>query len=92
MVQTLDFIFLCAWRDKTEAERIEKCLAAKEPCEMIVWRERLSFDPASQTVTVERASREVPFAEKIIPCRMPYSVMRKLLDHDLDDLTGVEWL
>ena len=91
MVQSLDFIF-CAWSNKTEADRIEKCLASGENCEIIVDRHRLSFDAETQTVTVRRASEDVPFAEKIWACRMPYPVMRKLLDHDLYDLTGFEYL
>ncbi|MBR4749161.1 MAG: hypothetical protein IK083_06295 [Abditibacteriota bacterium] len=92
MVQTLDCIFFCAWKNKAESGRIEKCLASGESCEIIVDRHRLSFDAETQMVTIQRASEDVPFACKIWPCRMPYAVLERLLKHDLDHMEGFEWL
>ena len=51
----------------------------------------MKFDPNTQTVTITRASEDVPFAAKIIGCRMKYSMMKRLLNGDYDNISESEW-
>lgn len=73
-------------------KKIINALAAEEQSEIIVDRHRLFFDPVMDTVTVDRAAEDVPFAYKIIKCRMPYGLLKKMLDGDWDDLMGLQYL
>lgn len=91
MNQTLDCIML-ARRKETERKRIEECLKDKCYCEIVVDRHRLEFDVDSRYVTITRASENVPFACKITGCRMPYEVLVRLLDGNVDNMEGFEWL
>ena len=91
MDQTLHCILL-ARRDKAEFKRIIVCLSKESPCEIIVDRHRLQFDPSSRMVAIRRASEDVPFACKIIGCRVPYETLRRLLDGDFSNMEGYERL
>ena len=91
MVQSMDFV-LYANRNQADKERIYDALSSEAVREIVVDRHKLTFDPATQFVTVERASEDVPFACKIIKCRLPYAALSRLLDGDWSDLTGLEWL
>ena len=91
MVQTLEFV-TWAQRHPTDMQRILDSLSSENHCEIVVDRHRLFFDPEIQYVTVERASDDVPWACKITKCRLPYKLLKKLLDGIYDDLSGLEWL
>lgn len=91
MDQTLDCIML-AQRKENERKRIEECLADNGDREIIVDRHRLEFNAASRFVTITRAADDVQFACKIGGCRMPYELLARLLDGNLDNMDGFEWL
>ena len=91
MDQTLECIVFASHKE-AERKRIEECLADKGNREIIVDRHRLVFDKESRYVTITRASDDVPFAWKIGGCRMPYEVLVRLLDGNLDNMDGFEWL
>lgn len=91
MDQTLDCIVLARHRE-TERNKILSCLSSKTDCETIVDRHRLTFEPQSQMVTIKRASNDVPFAVKIMGCRMPYDLLKRLLDGDFSNMEGYEFL
>lgn len=91
MVQSLDFV-LHAKRDPDEMKNITKALSSSSACSIIVDRHKLTFDPERRFVTVDRASEDDPSACKIIKCRMPYTVLARLLEGNWDDLSGFEWL
>ncbi len=91
MVQSLDFAI---WTQKHpyDKKRILDALSSGEPSEIIIDRHKLSFDPGMNAVTIDRASEEVPFACKIIKCRMPYGLLSRILEGNWDDMTGLEFL
>jgi len=91
MIQSLDWV-LYANRKPKEKDKIIEAISSRTPCDIIVDRHRLSFDPASKYVVIDKASEEVPGASKIIKCRLPYSVLLRLLDDKWYDLTGIEWV
>ena len=91
MDQTLDCI-ICAWRNEAERKKIEECLAGSGSREIIVDRHRLAFNGDTRYVTITRASESVPFACKIGGCRMPYEVLERLLDGNIDKMEGFEYL
>ena len=83
---------MLAWRNEAERKRIESCLTEKGECEIVVDRHRLKFNGESRCVTITRASDDVPFANKIVGCRMPYETLTRLLDGDFDNMEGFERL
>ena len=91
MDQTLDCILL-ARRKENERKKIEQCLSSETGCETIVDRHRLTFEPQSQIVTIKKASNDVLFSVKILGCRMPYKLLKRLLDGDYSKMDGFEWL
>ena len=91
MLQSLDFV-LRANQNPADKKRIIEALSSETASEIIVNRHKLSFDPDTRYVTVDKASENVPFACKIVKCKMPYDVLKKLLNGNSDDLTGIEWL
>ena len=88
--QTLDCI-LHAQRQPDEKEAILDCIESDINREIVIDRHRMKFDPNTQTVTITRASEDVPFAAKIIGCRMKYSMMKRLLNGDYDNISETEW-
>lgn len=91
MVQTLEFV-RWAQRHPSDMQRILDSLSNESCCEIVVDRHRLFFDPKIQFVTVDKASDDVPWACKITKCRLPYGLLKKLLNGIYDDLSGLEWL
>ena len=91
MVQSLDFI-LIANRNSADKKRITDALMNKDNTEIFIGKFKMKFDPESRYVTVDKASEDVPFATKIVKCRIPYDVIYRLLDGNYNDLTGIEWL
>ena len=75
-----------------EKKKILDCVAADAKCEIIIDRHRMSFDPESQTVTITRASDNVPFACKINGCRMKYNMLERTLEGDYSNVSEFEWL
>ncbi|MBQ9008692.1 MAG: hypothetical protein IJ088_05100 [Clostridia bacterium] len=91
MGQTLECIMVARGRE-TECKKIEACLEDEGDHEIIVDRYRLQFDGYTKTITITRASDDVPFACKIGSCRMPYALMERLLNGIIDNMEGFEWL
>ncbi len=88
MVQSLDFIRYVRSKPD-ELRKVEAALICDTSTELIIDRHKLTFDPESETVVVERKSPEYI---KIIACRIPYNVLKRLLENDWEDMTGFEWL
>lgn len=91
MDQTLD----CIWKAQQEPELKEKilsCVKAGKICTIIVDRHKLIFDSEAHMVTITKMSDTVPFARKIVGCRIPYPVLQRVLIGDWSDMTGMQWL
>ena len=94
MDQSLDLI-LRARRNKETYHQLSKGISSKKNEVMIIDRFKVSFDSSERIVTITRASDDVPFACKIGGCRMPYELLQRMIDDDLDEdnpLEGFEWL
>ena len=87
--------FMCisyASEHPEELKKVMNSLSMPIPNEIIVDRFKMSFDPQSQTVTIDKAAPDVEFYWKINPCRMPYATLKKLLNKEYGDMEGFEWL
>lgn len=94
MDQSLDLI-MRARRNKEIYHQLSKGIYSKTNEMMIIDRFKVTFDSSEKIVTITRASDDVPFACKIGGCRMPYELLQRLIDDDLDEdnpLEGFEWL
>ncbi|MBR0343019.1 MAG: hypothetical protein IJH64_12395 [Oscillospiraceae bacterium] len=94
MDQSLDLI-LRARRNKETYHQLSKGISSKTNEVMIIDRFKVAFDSSEKIVTITRASDDVPFACKIGGCRMPYELLQRMIDDDLDEdnpLEGFEWL
>ena len=91
MIQTFDFIPYINRRPK-DKQRIMDAICGTDESEVVIDRYRIILSPEEQYVTIKRASESVPFAEKIISCRLSYDDFKNLLEGSFDEMTKVEWL
>ena len=91
MQQSLEFI-LWADRHPEDKKRIMEALSSLGEIEIVVDRHRLSFNPSSRIVMVDKASKDVPWACKIAKCKMTYELLTRLLNGERSDLDGFEWI
>lgn len=91
MVQTFDFV-LYANRNPSAKRSILEAIASQKETELIVDRQKLTFIPNSQYVIVDKVSADVPFADKIVKCKLPYMALLQMLNGNWDNLEGLEWL
>lgn len=91
MVKTLDFLSYTN-QDLSVKRSIADAMASQMESELIIDIYRLTFHPNTQYVVVDKASADVPFATKIVKCKLPYATLSKLLDGQWGGLTGIEWL
>lgn len=91
MIQSLDFIY---WIDKhpEDRARILDAISNEEISEIVVDRYRMAFDPSTRYVTVDKASENVPFAGKIIKCRMSFDLMQQMVSGTEWDMSSFEYL
>ena len=81
MIKTFDFI-LMAKRDKNFRAKIDEAISSNMDCEIYTDIHRLTFSSKSQTVTITAKSNTSPFKEKIVPKRITYQSLIKLLDDE----------
>ena len=85
MMKTYDFL-LIAKRDKNFRAKMDEAISSDMDCEICTDIHRLTFSSKSQTVAVTAKSNTSPFKEKIVPKRITYQALIKLLDGDWNSI------
>ncbi len=93
MIKTYDFL-LTAKRDKNFRAQMDEAVSSNTDCEICTDMHRLTFSSKSQTVSVTAKSKTSPFKENIIPKKITYKALIKMLDGDWnsigpDDITDL---
>ena len=87
MEKTYDWI-IRSWNDKTLEQKIRSVISDNKNIELTIDQIfRLNFDYQNQSVTVRPFSDTSYFHCKIIPKRITYSAVLKLLDKNFDDIS-----
>lgn len=90
MIKTLDFV-LEAKRDPKVMRELMVALSEKDT-EIIIGEHRLTFDTVSRQVIIEDAAGYSYGKSRIVPCKMPYHLLERVLCGDYADLSGLEWI
>ena len=85
MIRTFDFI-LTAKRDKNFRAQIDGAVSSNMACEICTDTHRLIFYAKSQTVVITAKSNTSPFREKIVPKKITYQALIKLLDGEWNSI------
>ena len=91
MVNSLDFV-LKANRDPKVMRELKAALSEGKDVEQIIGEYRLSFDVASRQVTIVDAAGYTCSKSRIVPCKIPYHLLKRVLGGDYSDLSGLEWI
>lgn len=89
MLTTFDFI-LIAHRDPAFMARLKSAVRSHEGCELCTDIHRLTFDPKAQTISVTPNSPDSLLGCKVIPKKIAYSALMKLLNGDWAHITSEE--
>ena len=85
MVKTFDFLYR-AWADNAFCSEIQTAIRADVNSTMHTDILTLSFDANTKTVHISAISESNPFEHKILPAKLSYEGMQKLLEKRFDDL------
>lgn len=85
MIKTYDFL-LIAKRDKNFRAKVDEAISSNVDCEICTDIHRLAFSSKSQTVVVTAKSTTSPFKEKIVPKKITYQALIKMLDGDWNSI------
>lgn len=85
MLMTFDFV-MHAWRDERLMSKFRKCIEQEQNSELHTDIYRISFNAQRRTVDIQPFSSTSPFAYKIIPMRITYSALIKMLDDKFEDI------
>ena len=83
MIRTFHFLYQ-AWDNPELMKQMQSLLDNSHNAELHTDDLTLSFDYQTQTVTVCARHPDSEFAEKVIPKRIAYSAMGKMLYRDFD--------
>lgn len=86
MVKTFDFLYQ-AWTNDSFCSEIQTAIHSE--VNSIIYTDilALSFDAKSKTVHISSISNVSPFSQKILPARISYEGMQKLLEKRFDNLS-----
>ena len=85
MVKTFDFLYR-AWDDNAFRSEIQTAIHADVNSTIHTDILTLSFDANTKTVHISSISEANPFSHKILPAKLSYGGMQKLLEKRFDDL------
>ena len=88
MIQTFDCI-LQALRDKNLYNKFVSYMERDGTNVLMCSHCLMRFDSSSDILTIEPA---LPDSAKIIPAKVPYNVLRRMIDGNWNDLNGIEYL
>ena len=91
MIQTFDCIFLAA-KDKELRDEFIKYIREKRDVVLIRGDHKMTFNGVSRYLEIRAVSDNDLFAHKIVPARVPYDVLCRMLDGNLDNCVGIEYL
>jgi len=83
MIRTFHFLYQ-AWDNPELMKQMQSLLNNSQDAELYTDDLILSFDHKTQTVTVCTRHPDSEFSVKVIPKRITYSAMRKMLYKDFD--------
>lgn len=92
MTQTFDFIAFNKDFEKKYKKKFEEYMDYQWEGDIIVDRHRISFFPEGQYVIIDAASENVFMACKILRTKVPYDVLRRLINRDYSSFEGIEYL
>ena len=84
MIMTFDFIFH-AWKDEKLMCQLKESLIKKVDSEVCTELHKIIFHADVKKVDIFPLMENSPFNCKIIPMRMTYNALIKMLNHDLDN-------
>lgn len=86
MIKTFDFLYR-AWADDIFRSEIQTAIHTEIDSTIHTDILTLSFDATTRTVHISAISETSPFSHKILPAKISYEGIQKLLEKRFDDLS-----